>query len=329
VVATPNAQHHITPILIERDNQPINGNNNTVAVGQQINLTLYAPGLNNITNYQWTIPGTSTGTAFKDYQPTATNSNYTPLLPTDLNGPNVYSVSFYWSDAADNRQILCTFTLNGQNYTIPVTLNIQRPLAGISASTNGAIAVDTNYGYPGPPSYWLHFGENIGTNNGVSFSQTNSPAPGGFTGQFRYVQTASVAITNSPSYNPVSVTSPAGTNIDTTFPYDYPDAGGVTAYDSPADPYIDSTNQTTTEKFHATMYLYWQAYSTNSVVNGDKTVYVPLRGVNWSWSATATNTSGTWTLVPGSVNYPTNLNDFPVTNEVQWLNNATNFITVP
>ncbi len=60
----------LVPAQITRDTQPITSTNNTVCVGQQVQLAVQLSGIPTtaITAYKWSIPGT----AFLDYQTTAT-----------------------------------------------------------------------------------------------------------------------------------------------------------------------------------------------------------------------------------------------------------------
>jgi hypothetical protein len=330
--AGPSGWHFIYPILIERDNQPINGNNNNVAVGQQINLTLYAPGLEgNITNYQWTIPGN----AFKDYQPTDSHGNAVsnplkPLAPTDLNSPTASSISFYWSDATDNRQILCTITLNGRPYTFTVTLNVKRPVGSITTTVGSRIAADGNYPDAQPPSLfpiWLHFGAEVKGNVGMNFSEmiTLPPdMPRGVTGNFCWAQVVSGIIIQDTYSDTGSTITTTSSGIDTHFPYNN-EENQPTTDDSPAMPLTIGNHQSNGyEDFGATMYLMWQPILPpgSSDALHDSTVWVPLRGVYWHWNGTAVSSDGNnWTLQ--SSNLPTNLSDFPVMTEPQWTKNVT------
>jgi hypothetical protein len=316
----------LIPDSIQRDGMPVNGTNNTVVVGQQMNLTNAISGITNTAiTYHWGIPGVSSGTAFKDYEP-ETNApyacNYTNLAPSDLT--NNYC-NFYWSDGATNRMVYCTNVIYGQTNVVSATFNVSRPHAMIFA-TNGTIAAGYDPNYNVFQTY-LHFGDPP-TNYpppvpvpGMYFTETNSPASGGFTGSFQWVQlltNATLIRTTSTSTN--TITEPPG--LDTTYPYGFSDIDPVGTSDSPGLA-LYTTNNYGYESFNATMYLTWQA-NTNST-GGDKTVPVPLRGYQWNWSGTATNASPTTNDGTGwgikSTTYPTtNAPDFDVTNEPAWTN---------
>jgi hypothetical protein len=72
------------------------------------------------------------------------------------------------------------------------------------------------------------------------------------------------------------------------YPYSalYPGTGD--ADDSPNAP-LPTSATNVINNFDAMMYLMWKADSTNSLVNGDNTVWVPLRSYHWNWSGVATN----------------------------------------
>ena len=176
----------LVPNSITRDGLPINSTNNTVCVGQQINLTNMISGVptNAITSYQWNIPGAMNGTAFKDYipDPGLTNdngydskdSNYTNLAPSDLT--NSYC-NFYWSDGATNRMITCTTTICGQTNIATVYLNVERPIASISANATNLVSLDTNYSQSvNDPVIVMHLGDITDTANlGIKFSASITP----------------------------------------------------------------------------------------------------------------------------------------------------------
>jgi hypothetical protein len=323
----------IVPDPILRDDAVITSSNDTVCVGQQMNLT-YVPPTNyagTATNYLWKIPGADNGTAFKDYEPNDTNSCYTNLAPSDLTNSYCH---FYWCGDATNQTVTCTAIMNGNSVTESATLSLLSPTTNpILASTNALapIAADTNYirysVFKSYDSAWLHFGPALNGHSGITFSQTNS-SPNGFSGNFDWVQVITNYAAQTVHDSGPSTTVHSYPGLDTFYPYDLGHPSPNSVNDSPGVPLSSSSlDVSKSTSFNATMYLIWQA-STNST-GGDKTVPVPLRKVNWNWSGNATNNSG-WTLIPDSAVYPTNLNDLPATNEPTWTNNVMNFyITHP
>jgi len=307
----------LLPDQIMRDNNPINSTNNTVWVGQQVCLTDVVSGVptNAITSYHWVIPGankTTNDTAFYDYQPTAYNSNYTNLFTPTNYTTNSYC-NFYWSSGASNQVVYCTNVIYGQTNVVSATFNVSRPTDIITTPQIGAITAGTNDpDFPGEAR--LAFG-NVSSFSTVGILFTNAAPSAASIGISRWVQLiTSDVVTNMPSG--VADISRDGCDGLPNFPYN----SGPQANDSPNGP-LFSTNTSTSRYFNATMYLMWQP--TNSLVlNGDKTVMVPLKGYPWHWSGTAVNTSGTWTG-PTSPQYPpTNAANIDVTNEPTWTTNS-------
>ncbi len=322
----PNGVHYILPIYLLRDNQLVNGANNAVAVGQQVNLSVYAPGLN-ITNYQWTIPGMGAGTAFKNYDPEGSPSNpYTPLASSDLTNS---SVSFYYSDGGA-KSLSCTLTVNGHPLVIPVSLNSRRPTnATITATIEGIVAVDTNYSENqpyAPPVTYLHFGQGrLPNNGGMGFLASTITPPNDssgkpFSGTFTWVQVIgndTITLTDGNGHQSQAPGSPAS-GLDNQFPYFPPNWQLNPASDSPAvslDGAIGDVN--VHRSFSATMYLMWKPIN---LPNADGAVWVPLRAVTWSWAGTAIWSNSQWSLYSHSEPGPVGqvVPDFDETIEPQW-----------
>ncbi len=289
-------------------------------VGQQINLSIMLPPAGT-TAYQWSIPGMDAGTAFKDYQPNATNSNYTPLAPSDLTNS---FVSFYCL-AGGSISPNCTLTVNGHALTIPATINVVRPSATITA-TQGVIAADTNFQASQDGIPWLHFGRSGRV--GMYFTQTNS-IPSGYSGIFQWVQLLNTDIitrTTTTTTNTVGVLPGNDGGINNEFPYGNDPGDPIGTSDSPGSK-LRTNNISVLKSFAATMYLMWQPDSTNALVGGDRTVLVPLRSYQWSWNGTATNAAPTnngtgWGLQ--SKSYPTATSDVDATIEPVWTTNSAN-----
>ncbi len=96
---------------------PIKAANNNVnlLVGQYVNLWANIMPEGTAGTYQWTSPP---GTTFYDYV-FDTNTATLTKLPADPPAPDPDGLLtsslllFYWTDAADNRNVICTFTPNG------------------------------------------------------------------------------------------------------------------------------------------------------------------------------------------------------------------------
>jgi len=298
----------------------VNSSNNTVWVGQQINLTNMVLGSATnaaVTSYHWAIPGannTTNDTAFYDYQPNAENSNYTNLF-TPTNYLTNSHVNFYWSSGGSNQVVYCTNVIYGQTNVVSATFNVSRPTNCVVSATPGNVGVGVTS--RGVPILYDGLGPAKTLSPGISFNETMGALPPGFTATNVWNQ-----IINQDAETWTTGASSMSSNRfgydganDDEYPYDV----GDTTRDSPRGP-LPSTNTALTRAFRATMYFMWQPAS--SSVNGDKTVVVPLRSYQWNWQGTATNgaPSAGWGLEIGT-NYPGATN-VDVTVEPQWSTNA-------
>jgi hypothetical protein len=311
----------LVPDQITRDGNPINSTNNTVVVGQQINLTNMISGVltNAITSYQWHIPGANNTTndpAFYDYQPSATNSCYTNLF-TPTNYTTNSFIQFYWSSAGTN-QVSCTTVIYGKTSTVAATLNVLRPTSSLTASTTTTSLQTDNPRLPR-----VIFADVLGGTNGIIFTGTvSAPAPFTGTNVWNQIVNNDVEQVRSPLTSfQIQSSGYDGTKNNW---YPYQEFVGANPVDSPGQG-LFSFETNNTRQFTATMYLMWKA-DTNSV-NGDKTVAVPLRSWQWNWGYTVTNaapsTNGTsaWGI-QASTNYPSyGLTNVDETNEPTWSTN--------
>jgi hypothetical protein len=309
----------LLPNQITRDGNSINSTNNTVCVGQQINLTNVISGVPSsaITSYQWNIPGATNGTAFYDYEPTVTNSNYTNLFTPTNYTTNSYC-NFYWSSPGTN-VVTCTEVIYGQTNTVSATLNVLGPTnTGISA-TEGTIGINalTNE---------LTFGQIAGPGSppaGMLFTPTYT-SPSGFAGTNAWIQLLPPTNQSSVWVFPTQTITAGITGgndavagqVNFYYPYSVLYPGG--ADDSP-NASLPTSATNVTRYFDATMYSMWKPYSTNSLVNGDNTVWVPLRSYHWNWYGVATNGAPTasWGLAASTLPNRTDTNVI-VTQEPIW-----------
>lgn len=144
---------------------------NTVIVGQQMNLTcqlsIADAFMTNfvLTNFSWSVPGF----AISNYVVAADASSAFVVTNFPLNNSNAV---FYWVDGASNRVVQCLATVNGATVAGQATFNVLRPLPDFFLQNQGDVAADANYSDPG---LYLHFGQNIGENFGITMTLTNAP----------------------------------------------------------------------------------------------------------------------------------------------------------
>lgn len=294
---------NLIPDNITRDGKLIYSTNDTVCVGQQINLTNLVSGIpaSAITGYHWNIPGNT----FKNY---ATNSagQFTGVLTTlqtnDLVKPGI---SFYWIDGATNRVVSCTATIYGHTNTATASLNIEAPTVSIDTSdTDGVAAVDQNYMGPSGPTeannIAVHFGD--GALTGVKFVANVTPPPDFSTAHYTWIQLTTLSMSASSGGTNYSF-GPVINALDSSAPYGPPD---ILFADSPGQNNIPQGESYSFDTDNFVTYLLW-------LPNLPNAQYVPVKSVAWGWTGKATYVSGTnWTgsnlTGPGSLTVSTATN---------------------
>ena len=287
----------------------------TVVVGQQINLycTVSVPAPVQPTNYQWNVPGFAISNYIASVNSGTVYSNFATILT---------NVVFYWVDGATNRAVTCSATVHGQKVVGEAKFTIKRPNVQMTTQAPGAIAADANYIYnirAGTSYTFLHFG---GATSGTSFT------PGikfellstDIEGPLFFIQTGhsreSDMATNGITY--VGIGDGVDNGVDPN-DYIYPLDGsfpGFVADDSPATSLSSSfTNVNRSDSY--TTHLMFQA--TNAAA-----IAVPIKKVDWSWSATAVLTSAAsnvWNVIsatPPLNPVPLNSTSYPTwTNHMQ------------
>lgn len=296
------AEMEVAPqIIIKQDGQVVTNTTRNAIVGQQLNLTgEVRSGSGAITNQQWSIPGNR----IANYIANEVNGAVTPL--TNL---NTASISYYWVDGGDGRQVTYTATVRGKPYTGRATFNVKRPTVNVTTST-GTVRVRT-----------VSFSERIyelvyasTTAPGIRFTRTNLTIPSGFMGDTYWVQLVNASRTRRRNDGTNEVFQETG--LDNRFPYASGDPNATETTDSPGLPLTLAYNYATANDSFQ-MWLMFKPSGTNSI-------YVPLRKVNWSWSGSAER-PGTlnWTLVPGSAGNTPNPPSVDSTEHPQWSSRVT------
>jgi hypothetical protein len=242
-----------------------------------------------VTEIKWTIPGKT----FKDYSASWTTGTLTKLGASDLDD---LTVTFYWANTGENREVTVRFKLDGMLCEETVTLSVK------------GLAVSIGPNHDPPPMGTTQLNEAKDTVGvfpipGIIFKAKVKVPPGFMAGEWHFVQvvlpdrTLKVAATGKCfSYRSTEIV------IDTNYPYSPP------PYASPTSP---PGSHSTGDTFHTTddtpmnkllltrsqnvgsdifgMYIMFKPAGVNSK-------WVPLRRVVWSWTYCCTNTDGTWTL---------------------------------
>jgi hypothetical protein len=288
----------VLDVHIKQGSNNITGSTQNVIVGQQIPLSVEVVGTTEAaSNIQWSVPGTRVANF------SASTSSGTV---TQVNNLQASSLTFYWIDGGDNRQVTLGCRIGTTQFDKSATFNVKRPTGSITTST-GSVALDSASG----GSFSLHFGvlSTSGT-PGITFTRSIS-VPSGFSGDTQWVQVADQVVrTKTPNGGNSLVLSGSGL-LDSNYPY----TSAITSTeDSPrsgVDP-CDYEGVSANDSF--TMYLMFKPSGANSL-------WVPLRQVSWNWSGSAGRfTTCGWIL--SSASHSTNPTDQDSTDYPTWTGNV-------
>jgi hypothetical protein len=260
----------------------ISSSNNTLIVGEQINLkaVIDVTNLASQATYQWVLPND----AISYYDENATSN---PVKRLDSNQLSSNAITFYLTASNSAAPITCNVTINGSQFALSNSLNVVKPNVNLSATINSnpnaGVHVDQVYGF-----YALRFGYFLNPYlYGIRFDRSHIIEPVGFeTADLCYTQIIQSSIENNNTV--------ISNSLDNRFIY----AAISYAADSPRTP----LNVSTTDIFNPTrspftandnflMYVMYKPKLPNSC-------YVPLVNVSWSWGGTAEANllHSSWTL---------------------------------
>jgi hypothetical protein len=312
VPATPQTQVTSASVDIKMNGSTVTGQTVNVIVGQEINLTTSVqPANGTVTNSQWTVPGGDSD-RIANYVVTFTEAQTSGVV-TNLTTLNNSSVRFYWISGGNGRTVQYSAQVNGKAVHAQVTFNVQRPSAQVSTVT-GRLFIDrcTNpFGFLElhfgmPPSFPQNYGGCLG-NPGITFTRTE---PSG--GDLQWVQLGTIndAITLNDGTRKVKQT----TGLDTIYPYPPSSLGPNVADDEPGAGLSNNLAGLVIDE-NFTMFLMFKP----SGVSGNS-IWVPLRKVNWFWSATLHRTGNDTWEIDTNANSPSPL-DENATVHPQWTSN--------
>jgi hypothetical protein len=287
---------------IKQDNNDITGTTHDVIVGQKISLSVEVlPAGTSTTNNQWTIPEKKIANYVVNYDDA--DRDHSTATVTPLSNPTSTSVTFYWVDGGDGRQVKFSFKVLGKSFNAKATFNVKRPTVTFTSTSVSNVANDfacntfreLHYGCTNPP-------RGLGP-AGVTFAVANLSIPSGFMGTTELVQVVN-SITRTKLKTTTQQLTLSGMGLlDTSFPY------GL-LYDSPSQPFaLDDLQVTVSDSF--SMYLIFKSSLPDSI-------WVPLKKINWSWGGDALQ-SGTLT----SSSHSGNQVGTDATDPPTWTANAT------
>jgi hypothetical protein len=284
---------------------------NSVIVGQQMNwyarLSITNSYMTNwpLSNFQWTIPGTTFSNYVADSSTGILNTNF---LMTSSN------VMFCWSDSG-LKLVKISATVNGKAITGQAWFNVLRPTAQIT-TISGTVGLDsTNYDAP-----VLHYGLPKVGFVGMLFSNIVT-FPSEYSGNTNYdlqwVQKC-ISFRGEVETNDGSgawYEGLAANVLDTSYPYRY---DPLLPYSPPCTD--DSPNSQDLSPY--TSVSFSEVFEMWLMFKPSGGQWVPLQAVAWSWSGAGYFDGSIWQLTDGSSTLnPTGINitTFPV-----WTDNLTN-----
>jgi hypothetical protein len=277
VLLDPSTAEYQTQIWWGTSN--VTGSNTTVIVGQQITLGLtLGSGAPAMSNFNWTVPGTTESQFYVSEDLYQTNGYPIPLTLTNTN-----TVSFFWVDAG-TKTVTCSAVCGGATTTATATFNVLGPSATITA-TPGSVRIGTDSrGLP-----IIAYGNS--TNLGMAFSNISFSIPAGFTNyNTEWIQiltsiSNTITISNTATGSIVPHVRQTGQpTLDHFYPYYVRNTNNVS--DSPSVPLYVPSESSATDSRGFKMWFMIQPLGGN---------YVPLCSATWSVSGTATGYGGSVT----------------------------------
>jgi hypothetical protein len=292
-------------IKILRDGQEITTTQNVV-VGERIKLSATVMGGGTPSSKQWTIAGDKVG----DYLIVCDGSpgpnggticqNPTSAEAPEPTGLDQSEVTCYWWKGGNNLQVEYKVTIGGRQYPKSVTFNVLSPTGAITAvqgatTTRGPIFTEQSSG-----NWYLTHGDVF--DPGIRL-RPNMTYPSGVSGTIQWIQTYSI----NRRYKNLDNTwvKVLGTGIDFTYPYPFV---GPQTQDM-----VDNPRQQLTGVVQGQTTFNWQRVEVNDSAktwlmfkpNTNKSIWVPLSFVNWSWSAVALKEGSNWVVDTSSKTGPT------------------------
>lgn len=213
-------------------------------------------------------------------------------------------VGVYWVDGGDGRTVTCQITVNGVLMSGSAAINVKRPTASVSTTTqsvivglyaNGNRAMGLFRGLPN----WAP---------GIVFTRSLTEPQGfqpGATSWYQVVETYTMEFTDSFGV----VWRKSGANhLDTSDPYDI----DAQVDDAPANEDIDSD----THEFANVSFSMYLMYTPA----GNDVIPVPLSKVSWYYTGEATRVGQTWSL--GNHGNSVNPSGVDCTAHPAWVNNT-------
>jgi hypothetical protein len=289
--------------------------NTTVIVGQQINLSCSIPGGPTMSNFNWSVPGTTEAQFYVSSDAFSTNGYPIPLTSAMLTNTNG-TVSFFWVDGG-TKTVTCTAVVSGATNTVSTTFNVLRPVPSVVTST-GSVTMTTNFA----DDLFINFG--IRTNVAASGATFSFTMPAGFSNySIECVQVITslnhvIETTNVGEGVTPHTRQTVGTVLDTK----YPTSGSTNTFsDSPQIPlyYWHIIGASITNEFKTSVLF-------QPTLDPTPTNWVPIWTITWRCTAVATGfgeNPSDWSLTGTNISVSQSADSG--TNYPSWTNNSKNF----
>ena len=245
----------------------ISSSNNTLIVGEQINLKAVIDDTNlaSQATYQWVLPND----AISYYDENAASN---PVKRLDSNQLSSNAITFYLTASNSAAPITCNVTINGSQYALTNNLIVLKPTASLSAVINTPVVVQKL-----KDSFVIGIGMLLDATEGISviepgirFSGNRCTVPAGFTGSSCFSQVIDEAYISSQGIFVLN-------SLDDSFGFQYESSSETE--DSPHQDLLGNT-QSVNVYNNFTMYIMFKPNLPNSC-------YAPIQAVSWGWSGTA------------------------------------------
>jgi hypothetical protein len=253
-----------TPIIkIFRNGQditstPQNQNVQTVTVGEKISLSATVTG-GTASNNQWVIPGNRI-------------ANYVDSLSsavvTQLGSTNQTSVTYYWVDGEDGRQVDYSVTVNNSTYSAHASFDVKKPNVSVTPSRSPFIGIVERAN----GQRFFAYGDS-GFTPGVALQGVVSPATNG---SFQWIQiyneNKTLRLTTKLfGCGSGTIAGRNGAGLDTSYPY----RPGLLLEDSP-DISLTMGFDRVTVNDSASAYLMFRSNTSDSI-------WIPMKVFTWTW----------------------------------------------
>jgi len=252
--------------------------NNTVIIGEQINLAIdlgsLPDSMTNQVSYQWHLPSDN----FQSFDPTASSDPEEDFQSDDYQGDGM---TFYLTTPNGNDEVSCDITIQGVTITVYGYLNVVGPTVNMTAEYQTGIEILNG----SHNNATVQLGPE-GNSQGIVFNSSDLQNPRGFNGYTIFAQIVSSSTATSGSHNVFG--DPISNKLDTAFPYpgSLPNFSVVDDPDFP----LEGLYSPFAWKESFKMYLLFLPNTPNAN-------WVPLYETDWGWGGTTVkDSSGNWSL---------------------------------